>query len=582
MLDSVIKGCTIVDGTGAAARTGDVGIKDGIIVAVGRVDEGADRVINADGAIVTPGFIDPHTHYDGQAMWDADLVQSAQHGVTTAVLGNCGVGFAPLKPGGQESLVSLMTGVEDIPGTVLYEGLDWKWEGFAEYLDRLDAMPRTIDIAAQVTHDPVRLYVMGDRALRREEATPEDVAAMATLVRDGLEAGAIGFSTGRLDAHRMADGNQTPGSEAGAYEVIELAKTLQGLPHRVIQYVTDFDQEAGPGAFDAEFDLLEKVAHISGRPLSVTLNQRLGADDQWKRVVERTNAANDAGAEIRYQVSPRGIGVIQGLTTTFQPFMAHPSFQAIAHLPLAEQVAAMRDPAFKERLREEKPVAIAGENSYPPMLDDMLAMLPLVAARLFPLREGFDYEPKFEDSLAARAAQQGKTPFDVVYDALLEDEGYALIYLPLYNYASGDLSTVHQMLQLPETLIGLGDAGAHAGTICDAAFATFSLPFWTRTRTRGPKLGLEDLVRRMTGLQAHHFGFNDRGIIAPGMRADLNVIDLDRLRLHQPYTADDLPAGGRRFLQDASGYVATLVAGVPTLLNDKLTGERPGRLVRAA
>lgn len=583
MLDIIIKGGTIVNGTGAAACAGDVGVKEGLIVAVGKVDEVAARIIDAEGATVTPGFIDPHTHYDGQAIWDADLVQSAQHGVTTAVLGNCGVGFAPLRPGGQDDLVSLMTGVEDIPGTVLYEGLDWKWEAFGEYLNRLAATSRTIDIAAQVTHDPVRLYVMGERALRREAATPADVEAMARLVRGGLEAGAIGFSTGRLDAHRMADGAQTPGSEADARELTALAATLRGLPHRVIQYVTDFDQEAGPEAFDAEFDLLESVAKASGRPLSVTLNQRRGADDQWERVVARTKAANAGGAEIRFQVSPRGIGVIQGLTTTFQPFMAHPSFQAIAHLPLADQVVAMRDPSFRARLAGEKPTSIAGEaNSYPPMLDEMLAMLPMVAARLFPLRDGFDYEPTFEDSLAARAAREGRSAFDVVYDALLEDEGRALLYLPLYNYATGDLSTVRRMMELPETLIGLGDAGAHSGTICDAAYATFALPFWTRDRTRGPRLAVEDVVHRMTGLQATHFGMRDRGVIAPGLRADLNVVDLNRLRLHQPYTADDLPAGGRRFLQDASGYRATLVAGVPTLIDDALTGERPGRLIRAA
>jgi N-acyl-D-aspartate/D-glutamate deacylase len=583
MLDLTIRGASIVDGTGAAAFAGDIGIAGGMIAELGRVTTPARRVIEADGALATPGFIDPHTHYDGQAMWDESLSQSSLHGVTTAVMGNCGVGFAPLRPGEQDRLVDLMTGVEDIPGTVLHEGLDWRWESFGDYLAALERVPHAIDLAAQVTHDPVRLYAMGERALNREASTAKDVERMRALVKEALDAGAWGLSTGRLDAHRMADGRDTPGSKADRRELTALASELAGRRQPVVQYVTDFDQADGEAAFDAEFDLLEATARAAGRPLSVTLNQRFGADEQWKRVIERTDAANAAGTDIRFQVAPRAVGVIMGLTATFHPFMAHPGYVAITHLPLAEQVRALADPALRARIAAEKPTPIAGkDNSYPPMLDTMLPALPWVAMRIFRLLEGFDYEPDGGQSLGAEAMASGRPAFDVVYDALLEDEGSAILYLPLYNYAAGNLDVTRAMLSHPRSLVGLGDAGAHAGTICDSAYPTFMLPFWTRDRTRGPTLPLADIVHRMTGMQAAHFGFADRGCIAPGLRADLNVIDLAAMRLHKPYAVADLPAGGRRFLQDADGYLATLVAGVPIAEHGTMTGARPGRILRAA
>lgn len=580
--DLKIRGATIVDGTGERGFGGDVAISDGVIVAVGEAPDAAHRTIDADGALLTPGFIDPHTHYDGQAMWDDELVQSARHGITTAILGNCGVGFAPVAPGRKDDLITLMAGVEDIPGSVLNAGLDWEWESFGDYLDRLGQRQWSIDIGAQITHDPVRMYVMGERALGREIATDDDIVRMRELVSAALGAGAFGFSTGRNDAHRMADGRDTPASIATARELTIIAQCLRDHDYRVLQITSDFDQAEGPDAFDAEFALVEKMTEASGRPISLNLLQREGGGDQWRRVVERSEAASARGLDIRFQVAARGVGVLMGLTSSFHPFLAHPSFQAIAGLPLAEQVRTMRDPDFRARLLTEAPAAYAGKgNAAPAFFDQLLGDMDRYAARIFPDRGVPDFEAGHDLSLQAEARRRGISALEAVYDALLDRDGQALLYLPIFNYGGGNLDDVREMLAHPRSMIGLGDAGAHVNVITDYSYPTFALSFWPYRRTAGPGLTAERIVQLMTGAPAAHLGLKDRGIIAPGRRADINLIDPLRLQLLQTRVEHDLPAGGQRLLQDSRGYLATLVKGVVVAEHDELTGARPGRLLRA-
>jgi N-acyl-D-aspartate/D-glutamate deacylase len=582
--DLKITGAAIVDGTGAAPFTGDVAVRDGIIVEVGKVTGAAKREIRADGALVTPGFIDAHTHYDGQATWDSDLHPSSRHGVTTAIMGNCGVGFAPLKPGEQERLVALMSGVEDIPGSVLAEGMRWNWRTFGDYLDALDAIPHTVNLAAQVTHGPLRLYAMGERAMRYERATGDDIALMQEMLREGLMAGAVGFSSGRISSHRMLGGGVTPDCDAEHDEVVALASVLRGLPHRVLHVATDFDLHLGPEAFDAEFDLLERMCRTAQRPLSMNLLDRAGSPTQWRDTMRRTEAANAAGLNMRMQAASRGIGMIMGLSATLHPFSGQPSCQAIADLPLREQVQRMRDPAFCARALAEKPNLLCGPDStLPPFWEDFFANLERTADRIFTMTDNPDSEPAPETSVGARARAEGRPPLEVLYDWVVQDDdGRSLLYFPFYNFTPGNLSAVHEMLMNRYAIMGAGDAGAHVGIICDNAFPTFCLSFWRRDRTAGPKIATERLVHLMSGAIASHFGFTDRGRIAPGLRADLNVVDPDRIRLHSLRVAQDLPAGGKRLLQDSDGYIATLVGGTAIAEHDALTGARPGRLYRAA
>jgi N-acyl-D-aspartate/D-glutamate deacylase len=581
-LDLKISGATIVDGSGEAAFAGDVGIKEGLIVEVGRVDTPAARTISADGALLTPGFIDPHTHYDGQAMWDEELLSSSLHGVTTAVFGNCGVGFAPLQPGRQDDLVTLMAGVEDVPGSVLHEGLDWRWRGFGDYLDRLSERRWTIDLAAQITHDPVRIFVMGERGLRREPATTDDIAAMRDIVSEALGAGAIGFSTGRNDAHRMADGRDTPASLASKRELVAIAEAFRDHGQRVLQLTSDFDMAQGHHAFDDEFALIEDMARTSGRAVSLNLVQRPSDNDQWRRVMERASRLSAEGADLSFQVSPRGIGVLMGLNSSFHPFVAHPTFKTLAGLPLAELVGEMRRPAVRARLLAEKPDPFAGkDNAAPQFFEDMLQGLEDYSARIFPDRSPRDYEPPYEDSLQAEARRRGVSAVEAVYDALLDRDGASLLYWPIVNYGSGNFDNVREMLVQPNVMLGLGDAGAHVNNTTDYSYSTFALAHWPRRRG-GAGLRLERVVELMTGIPARHFGMTDRGQIRPGLRADINLIDRDRLGLKDIRVLRDLPAGGQRLLQEAQGYLATFQGGVQTLENDRLTGARPGRLLRAA
>jgi N-acyl-D-aspartate/D-glutamate deacylase len=582
MYDLKIVGGTIVDGTGKERFTGDIGIRDGVIVAVGDAPDAAERTIDADGAVVAPGFTDIHTHYDGQISWDEEMAPSSIHGVTTCVLGSCGVGFAPVRPADRDTLVELMEGVEDIPGTALSEGINWKWESFAEYMEALDSMPHTIDFLAQVPHDAVRVYVMGERAVADEPATPEDIAAMRTLVRQALEAGAVGFSTGRSDNHRSAKGEPTPASEAAGAELAGIAEAFVGLDHGVLQAVSDYDMMVGDERFDAEFDLLEQmVAAAGGRPLSVSTMQRDHSPNQWKWILSRAEKAAEKGLEIRCQVAARAIGVMLGLEATFMPFMGFPSYKAISQKSLAERVAAMRDPALKARMLTEKSEPVAGDgSSIPPLADYFLANLDMVGMRLFRLGEEPNYEPAVAECFAAEAMRTGESVLSVVYDALLEQDGKALLYFPLYNYTEMSLDICRKMLTHPLALPGLSDGGAHVGTVCDASFPTFLMTHWARDRAEG-RIPLEQVIKMQAADTAQFIGLTDRGVLAPGKRADINVIDFDNLRLLHPEMQRDLPAGGQRLMQRANGYITTLVGGQAITENGGFTGSRPGRLVRS-
>ena len=582
MYDLKIQGGTIVDGTGRDRFEGDVGIRDGKIVDVGDCPEGADRTIDAAGAVVSPGWVDIHTHYDGQISWDEEMAPSSIHGVTTCVMGSCGVGFAPVRTRDHDKLIELMEGVEDIPGTALAEGITWGWETFPEYMEALDRMPHTIDFLCQVPHDALRVYVMGERAVAGEEATEGDVAAMRRVVREALDAGSIGFSTGRSDNHRSARGEATPASEASGRELAGIAEAFVGLDHGVLQAVNDFDVLDGDERFHPEFDLLEHMLHAAkGRPMSLSVMQRDHSPDQWRWILERAERCVADGYDVRCQVAPRAIGIMLGLEATFHPLMGFPSYKAIHHLPLAERVKRLRDPETKARLLRETSEPVAGDGSpIPPLADFFLSQVDLIARRVFRLGENPDYEPVGSSSLGAEAERTDAPALSVIYDAMLEQDGRALLYFPLYNYTGMNLDVVHEMLTHPLALPGLSDGGAHVGTICDASFPTFLLQHWVRDRDRD-RISLEKAVRMQAFDTARFIGLTDRGAIAPGQRADLNVIDIDGLHLQHPELLSDLPAGGRRLMQRATGYAATLVGGETIARDGVLTDARPGRLVRS-
>ncbi len=578
--DLKITGGTLVDGTGAAPYRGDIGIKDGRIIAVGDAPGQAKKELDATGKTVTPGFVDIHTHYDGQATWDSDFAPSSLHGVTTVVLGSCGVGFAPCRPEDHERLIALMEGVEDIPGSALAEGLPWNWETFPEYMQALDQLPHSIDFCVQMTHDPIRVYVMGERATHDQPATAEDIARMKSLLQEGLKAGAVGFSTGRSDNHRSATGAHTPAAQAQLEELTGLASVFQELDHGVIQAVSDFDMPEGDQEFGREFELIERMAEAAQRPVSISLMQRDQSPNQWRWIIERTEAAHARGLPLRLQVGARAIGVLLGFETTFQPFMGYPGYKAVSHLPLKERVAHLRQPEVKAQILQEKSEPMAGDGSpIPPLADLLLAQIEQLGMRMFTLGETPDYEPRFEDSIGAKAKMKGESVLSGLYDALLEDDGKALIYFPLYNYIDGNLDNLYTMLSHPLALPGLSDGGAHVGTICDASFPTFMLSHWARDR-QGQKFSLEEVVKKQTHDTARYIGLTDRGTLKVGQKADLNIIDFETLQLLPPKLVADLPAGGKRLLQNAKGYVATLVNGEVIAQNGELTGRYPGRLVR--
>ncbi|MBL9039321.1 MAG: amidohydrolase family protein [Archangium sp.] len=580
MLDLLIRGGTVVDGTGAPARTADVGVRDGRIVEVGSVSESAKETVDANGAWVTPGFVDIHTHYDGQASWDEQFSPSIFHGVTTLVMGNCGVGFAPMRPGHEGDLIKLMEGVEDIPGVTLAEGIRWGWKSFPEYMRFLEAMPHSLDFLTLVPHDPIRMQVMKERALAHEAATPDDIAAMRTLVREALEVGAAGFSTGRSDNHRTAEGKETPAAEASLAELTGIAQAFQGLKHGNVQLVSDFDLLRGPERFDVEFDIVEHLAKASGRPVSLSWLQRDPGGEQWKAIRARAEQASAKGFPVFLQAGARGIGVIIGLDASFHPFMGFPGIKEISNLPVAERAAAMRDPARRKRVLSEKSEPMAGDNTpIPPLVDILLSRIAMISGRMFPLGATLNYEPSVRESFAAQAQVKGVSPLEVLYDYLAEGDGTNLIYFPIFNYNEGNLDVVHQMLSHPQALFSLADAGAHVGTVCDASFTTFMLTHWVRDRPKD-RLTLERAVEMMTSRNAKYLGLNDRGVVAVGKRADLNVIDGKALNMGIPRLMRDLPAGGKRFVQKAQGYVGTWVNGVAVQRSSVVTEARPGKLVR--
>ncbi|MCP2679221.1 amidohydrolase family protein [Maricaulaceae bacterium NA33B04] len=581
--DLKITGGSIYDGGGDAPFTGDIAIKAGRIVAVGEALGEAAETIDASGCIVTPGFLDAHTHYDGQATWDDRLEPSIKHGVTTAVMGNCGVGFAPVRKSDHERLIKLMEGVEDIPGTALAEGLTWDWESFPDYMNALDRTPRTMDVAAMVGHDPLRVFVMDERASFDAQASDEEIARMRDLVAEALDSGAVGFATGRSDLHRTADGEWTPASEATAKELAGIASAFKGRDHGVIQAVSDFDLERDQDKFPAEWAVIEEyVKAAGGRPFSISVMQRDFAPDQWKKILSGLEALDAEGFTVRAQVAPRAIGVFLGLQCTFHPFMGYPAYKEIAHLPLDERVALMQTPDFKAKMLAQKSDKLAGPgSSIPPIADLLIENMEFAAEKLFTLSENPDYEQPPESSIAAKARARGVSVWEQLYDTVIARDGRELIYLPIYNYTELSYDNVKAMMDHPLAMMGLSDGGAHVGTVCDASFPTYLLSYWTRDRTRGDKIALPRAVQMLTADIADYLGFADRGRIKPGLKADLNIIDMERLRLHPPRLVQDLPAGGQRLLQDAEGYRATIVAGEVVVRDDEVTDARPGRLVRS-
>jgi len=576
MFDLVISGGTVVDGTGAAPFPADVAVRDGRIVEVRPgIDAAAAERLDATGCVVTPGFVDVHTHYDGQVTWDDLLEPSSSHGVTTVAAGNCGVGFAPVRPGQQGWLVQLMEGVEDIPGTSLHEGIQWAWESFPQYLDALEGRRWSMDVATFVPHGAVRAYVMGERGAANEAATADDAAAMARLVQESIEAGAFGFSTSRTFGHKARDGRPVPGTYAAVDELLTIARGVRagggGLLEFALGTITPEDEHP----LD-EVRLVGELAEATGLPATWLLLQTRPDPTGWRRQLDTSLSLAARGVPITAQVAGRPFGVLLGFPT-YHPFSRRPTYRRLAAtLPSDELIAELLRPAIREAILAEadtEPIPNApGEG--------VAELVALNLDRLYTLGDDVDYEPGPERSVAAIAAARGVDPLRLVYELCCEHDGRNLLLLPFFGYADGDHSALYEMLTSPGTVLGLADGGAHCRLVCDASQPTTMLTHWIRDRVRGPKIDLATAVKRQTSETAALIGLTDRGRVASGLRADLNVVDLDGLRLHRPHAVDDLPAGGRRLLQQATGYVATVVAGAVTRRNGVDTGARPGRLLR--
>ena len=565
MYDLIIKNGTVYDGTGEKPFFADVAIKGNKIVAIGELKESSKEVIDAKGKIVAPGFVDIHTHYDGQVTWDPYLRPSTYHGVTTVVMGNCGVGFSPCKPEERDWLISLMEGVEDIPGTALHEGINWQWESFPEYLDTLEGKPLAIDVGTQIPHGAVRAYVMGQRGIDREEASQEEIEQMSQIVKEAIEAGAFGFSTSRTEKHKDSSGALTPSITAHKNELVSIAKSLGEIKSGVLQGISDFYD------FETEFNIFKEMSESSGRPISITVEQMDQRPDWWHQLLDGIEEAQGEGINMYGQVPPRATGINMGLTATLNPFTFYPSFYELSKQSLEEKVATMKDPAFKEKLLSEDPVSIGN-----PLVDEITQSFN----KMFRLGEPANYEPEPDASFEAIAKKQNISPQEVAYDCLLEKEGKALIYHPLFNYLPGNLDYVERMLNHPYSISGLGDAGAHCGAISDASFPTTLIQHWGRDRKRGKKIPLEKLISMQTLETSRLLGITDRGVLKEGYKADINVIDFENLTLHEPEVLHDLPAGGRRLVQRASGYEYTIVSGQIAFKDGESTGALNGRLIR--
>lgn len=568
--DLIIRGGTIVDGTGAPRFTGDVAVKDGLIAQVGAVRGDAAEEIDAAGMIVTPGFVDIHTHYDGQATWDPEMAPSSWHGVTTVVMGNCGVGFAPAAPDRHEWLIRLMEGVEDIPGTALAEGMKWDWETFPEYLDALERLPRAIDVGTHVPHGAVRAYVLGDRERPDAVPTDEDIEAMSAIVEEGVRAGALGFSTSRTVIHKSVDGEVVPGTTATAEELIAIGRAMGRVGHGVFEMASDLNREWN------EFDWMGKLSRETGLPVTFAALQSIAKELPLEEQIATMRAENDNGANIVAQIALRGNGIVMAWRGTVHPFRFRPAWQEIIDLPWEEQRARLADPAFKARM-------ISEPNDFSEAPQDILGLIMVISAgwtMQFEMDEDFDYEPGPEASVQARAAAAGMSAEEYAYDLLCRDDATGFIYLPILNYADGNLDFLEALQQSDDTVNSLSDGGAHCGTICDAASPTFMLQHWVRDRRRGGRIGLEHAIKRQCADTARLYGLEDRGVIAPGYLADLNVIDMEELKLGKPWLAFDLPAGGKRLLQKADGYVVTIKNGAVTFRDGQWTGATPGGLIR--
>ncbi len=569
MHELIVRGGTVVDGTGAPARTADVAIDGGVVTEVGRVDGTARRELDADGLHVTPGWVDIHTHYDGQATWDPWCSPSGWHGVTTVVMGNCGVGFAPAAPDRHEWLIGLMEGVEDIPGSALSVGIQWGWESFAEYLDALETTPRALDVGALVPHGAVRAYVMGERGARNEAATSDDIERMAQIVRDALAAGGLGFSSSRTIVHRAIDGEPVPGTFAAEDELLGIARAVGEFAPAIFEVAPAGVVGEDLLAPAKEIAWMRRVAAATGCTVTFLISQYDAAPEAWLDAFRMCEEAQAAGADLRPQVLGRPINLLFGHSTAIQPFAKHPTYLAMADLPLAERVVRLRDPEVRARLLAEEAVD-----------DPIASVLTFPLDRVFPLGDPPDYEPTRDSSVAAIAAAQGRDPRETLYDLMLADDGRELFMYPVLNYAANDSEVTRLMLEHPLSILGGSDGGAHCGVLCDASTPTTMLTHWVRDRVRGARLPLEWVVRKQTADTAAAFGLTDRGTLTPGRRADLNLIAFDELTVGRPEMRFDLPAGARRLVQSTRGYEATVVAGEVVAERGADTGARPGRVVR--
>jgi N-acyl-D-aspartate/D-glutamate deacylase len=575
MLDLVVRAGTVVDGTGSQPFTADIGVSDGRVVEVGRLSEQARQEIDADGLMVTPGFVDIHTHFDGQATWDPILAPSAWHGITSVAMGNCGVGFAPARRDRHEWLIGLMEGVEDIPGSALAEGLSWEWETFPQYMEALEETPRVLDVGVHVPHAALRAFVMGDRGADPVEP-PDDneLSRMADLLAESIAAGALGLGSSRTEAHRTRSGDAIGTLRAGRREMVALAAALRGTG-AVLQLISDCYQSVDPAYVAAELDLMEAMAAASGRPLSFSVQQPPAAPERWRELQAWAAKCAADGLDIWTQVAPRPIGVILGLTASVNPFIGCPSYAAVAHVDLPERVRALSDPVQRARIIKEHATMVAG------LPDDSVGRLVMGGFDLmFRLADPVDYDIRPDYSLAADAARAGVDVSGLVYDALLEEGGHRLLYLPLFNFVNGNLGAVREMIESDRSLFGLSDGGAHCGAICDASFTTSYLTLWARDRD--DRLPVERVVSRITSATARHVGWHDRGTLLPGMLADLNVLDFEALGCAPPRIVGDLPAGGNRLLQRAYGYRYTVKGGEITFVEGDHTGQLPGGLLRGA
>ncbi len=563
--DLVIRGGNVADGTGGELFEADVAITGGKISEVGKVSAKGREEIDARGKLVTPGFVDVHTHYDGQVTWSQDITPSSQNGVTTAIMGNCGVGFAPCKPDDHTRLIQLMEGVEDIPEPVLSAGIPWAWESFPDYMDWLAKRDFDIDVGAQLPHAALRVYVMGERGARRDPSTAEDNAAMAKLAGEAVRSGALGFSTSRTLNHRTSTGDFTPTLKAGEDELTAIAGAMHREGRSVLQFVLDLS------TIHEDLPMMLRVADSTKCPISFSITQNDKAPQRWRQTLDEINAAARRGLSVTAQIAARPVGLLLGLELSRNPFQTHPSYRAIAHMPLQERLALLRRSDVRKAILSETATATDDPLFFRPNYDKM-----------FLLGDPPDYEQPPENALGPQARRQGRQPEELAYDAMLSDEGRGMLYVPFLNYSDGNLDATREMLLDPQSVPGLSDGGAHCGIICDASFPTYLLTHWTRDRKRGEKLTIPFVVAAQSRKTALSVGLTDRGLIAPGYKADVNVIDYDRLHLHPPKVHYDLPVGGRRLLQDVDGYEATIVSGVATRRHGEATGRRPGKLVRGA